>query len=218
MEVTGKDLMGTLKNFFPFLLRSTLLWMLFITGCAVTQPTQFYVLSPLQSPDPLISSTTPVRNVAVGIGPVDLAPYLDRPQIVKRRTLYELDLAEFHKWAEPLKDNVARVLEENLSHLLSTDRVLIFPWTGSADPDYQIPVNLKRFDSTVDGETILEAQWEIRGTTKTGSLPLQRSRIRVPATGTAYPETVAAMSQAIGDLSRTIAASIVSLHTSEQRP
>ncbi|UCC31474.1 MAG: membrane integrity-associated transporter subunit PqiC [Phycisphaerales bacterium] len=41
---------------------------------------------------------------------------------------HRLTLAEFDRWAEPLAFGFSRVLAENLSALLLTDRVLLFPW------------------------------------------------------------------------------------------
>jgi hypothetical protein len=42
----------------------------------------------------------------------------------------ELQSDTFSQWAEPLETNFARVLAENLSVLLTTERVAVYPWQG----------------------------------------------------------------------------------------
>lgn len=186
--------------------------LLLLWGCASTQPSQFYILSPIPS-----SEKKPIGGVgdtalAIGVGPIELPGYLDRPHIVKRRNSHELQLGEFHKWAEPLKGNVTRVLAENLSVLLSTDQLYLFPWKRSAQFDYQVVVRITRFDTSPEGEAILNARWEIHGANETDVLVIRRSHFRTVVGGDGYQDTVAAMSQNLEDLSRDITTTIKSLN------
>jgi hypothetical protein len=48
-------------------------------------------------------------------------------------------LGEFDQWAAPLQDTFVRVLAENLSLLLGTDRVLLHPWPRTYDGVYGLP-------------------------------------------------------------------------------
>jgi len=66
-----------------------------------------------------------VQNV---VGPVELPEYLDRPQIMTCESRNELQFAEFDRWAGSLEKAFSRVLAVNLSILLSTDRVAVYPW------------------------------------------------------------------------------------------
>jgi len=59
-------------------------------GClGGTVPTRFYVLAAVDGP--VVSGD---RALSVGAGPVNLAGYLDRPQIVTRPAADKVDLAE----------------------------------------------------------------------------------------------------------------------------
>ena len=100
-------------------------------------------------------------KISLGIGPIELPPYVDRPQIVTRSGDNRLHLAEYDRWGEPLKEGVARVLAENLSTIVGTDHVVLFPWKASEIPDYQITVNVTRFDATATGTAVLTARWSI---------------------------------------------------------
>ena len=79
-----------------------------MAGCNLTasQPTHFYVLTPLTRADRLQPITGDKLELALGVGPVTLPSYLDRPQIVTRLESNRLDMAEFEQWAEPLQESV----------------------------------------------------------------------------------------------------------------
>ena len=65
--------------------------------------------------------TAAAQGPVIGVGPITVPKYLDRPQIVTRSGRNQLALGEFDRWAEPLQDNVLRVLAENLAFLIPTD-------------------------------------------------------------------------------------------------
>jgi uncharacterized protein len=73
-----------------------------MAGCASTQPSRFYVLTDLASVESPPQVTTAGQGPAVGVGPVTLPKYLDRPQIATRAGRHELAYDEFERWAEPL--------------------------------------------------------------------------------------------------------------------
>ena len=61
-----------------------------LSGCGTTQPAKFYTLSPVQAPE----KTVPL-DITVNITMVNLADYIDRPQIVTRSSDYEISINEF---------------------------------------------------------------------------------------------------------------------------
>ena len=98
-------------------------FVLSLLGCGTSQPSHFYLLRALSPASASDLSETKQSSLSIGLGPVTFPEYLNRPQIVTKAGAHEVELAEFHKWAEPLKENVVNVLQENLSGLLSTDRI-----------------------------------------------------------------------------------------------
>ena len=107
-------------------------------GCGTSQPSHFYLLRALSPASVSGLSETKQPGLSLGLGPVSFPKYLDRPQIVTKASAHEVELAEFHKWAEPLSENTSHVLAENLAALLSTDRIVQYPWKRSEHPDYQL--------------------------------------------------------------------------------
>ena len=86
--------------------------LLTLAGCA-DKPTRLYVLTATTEKP---AATSP-SGLAIGIGPITLPKYLDRPQIVSSVEANSLDQANFDQWGGDLNDNITRVLATNLSNL-----------------------------------------------------------------------------------------------------
>src|SRR5919108_2844543 len=95
---------------------------LVIGGCA-SQPSRFYLLSAGPNAETASLEMSGRQGPTIGVGPVTLPRYVDRPQIVTRTSPYELKVAEFDRWGEALDPNFSRVLGENLALLLPSARV-----------------------------------------------------------------------------------------------
>src|SRR5215472_11452912 len=166
-------------------------------GCASSPPTRFYVLPPLAG-----AETAPLaaqHDLTIGVGPVTLHPYLDRPQIVTRASRTRLMLGEFDQWGAPLHDSVTRSLAEHLSLLVPTDRVVLHPWSRTTVPDYQVTVDVLQFDAGPSGEVILAARWQILNAEEK-ALVMRTSRLTAAAGGHDYEATVTAMSHTLDAL------------------
>jgi uncharacterized protein len=53
--------------------------LLVLSGCANTPPTRFYVLPALTGAETVALSSVVKADLTIGVGPVTLPPYLDRP-------------------------------------------------------------------------------------------------------------------------------------------
>ncbi len=178
---------------------------LILAGCGGSQPSNYYLLSSLSTPGTTIQSASPDQLV-IGVGPVTLPAYLDRPQLVTRASANRLDLAEFDRWAEPLQDMFSRTLAENLSALVGTDLVLVLPSRYAPDLDYQVAVEVLRFDRSAGGETELLARWTILTGDETKILAARKSLITERVSRDSSPEEIiVAMSRSVEMLSREIA-------------
>ena len=180
-------------------------------GCGTSQPSQFYLLRALSPASASDLSETTQSNLSIGLGPVTFPEYLNRPQIVTQASAHEVDLAEFHKWAEPLKENVVNVLQENLSALLSTDRIVRHPWKRPSLLDYQLSLDVIQFDGTKNQEAILKVRWTLVGEEGETLLIEKRSYFTEPVGGLDYEDFVQAMSRTLDSLSHEIADAIKGL-------
>ena len=186
----------------------------FFWGCSVTsvlQPkkdlSEFYVLTPIQNAAtsaPLASGTSR-RTISIGLGPIKMPAYLSRPEIVTRTTANRIDLSDKDRWAEPVDKNFANVLAENLTSLLG-GRVVTFPWYRPAELDYQITLEISRFDTDPKGTAQLTGRWEIKDP-DTGAL-LNSGEANFTDPPLAGETAAATLSRALGDLSQQLADAI----------
>jgi len=174
-------------------------------GCAGTSaPARFYLL------DTEIESETSLEVkgedvVVISVGPVELPPYLDRPQIVTRLRPNRLHLGEFDNWAEPLQDTFARILVENLSSLLHEDRIVVLSQRGGSMAEYQLLVEVARLDNNTEGDALLTASWAIVEDDGNRILAARRSTYTESSGVRDYEAYAAGHSRNITALSRDIA-------------
>ena len=190
--------------------------LLIMGGCALMgkgtqQPTKSYVLHSLYSEETKPQPVTDLNDVGILVGPLRMAMYLDRSDVVIRDSQNKIDIADFSQWAGPLQENFSRVLAENLSVLLETDRVGIFPGGGVAIYDYNVTVNVTRFDGIPGGKTNLRARWAILDKTRKKILFEKHSLLSQPTKDDSIEAMVASQSQTVGALSREIAEAIKTL-------
>ncbi|HTI88434.1 MAG TPA: PqiC family protein [Alphaproteobacteria bacterium] len=173
-----------------------------LAGCAgQSTPSRYYVLSATGA-----DTDRRPEGPAISVGPVTLAKYLDRPQIVTRPTPNQLDVAEFDRWGGRLEDNVAQVLAEDLGRRLGTARVTTFPPEPIGRTDARVGVTIAQFERVASGDVVLDARWRLQ---RLGGEPvIDTVHIVKRVSGSGYAATVAAMSDALGDLSDRIAAAL----------
>ena len=182
-------------------------------GCGHTESAKFYVLNSLTGSSAEIKTVESHTKLVLGIGPINLPEYLDRPQIMIRTGGNELEFTEFHQWAEPLKDNFARVLGENLSVLLDTNRIHQFPWRRSAEIDYQLKVDVINFDGNLEGESVLTVRWTLYGKGPEKVLFQKKSTFKQAATGKDYGAMVSALNKTLEQFCGVVEKTIHSLIT-----
>jgi len=168
-------------------------------GCGARPETRLYLLSALAPDAPTAEGAG--QTMVIGLGPVTLPDYLDRPQIIFRVSANRLEAADTHRWAEPLSASVARVLAENLASQLPGSRILNYPWVSGETPDFQVRVEVLRFDAGPDEAVHLLANWSVKG--REGAP--RRVDLTVAAPTLDFESMVSAESQALFTLSREIA-------------
>jgi len=195
--------------FFGLLPVVLVMGLFFLDGClGRSQSPRFYTLSPLIEDKALAKSDTPARDTRIGIGPIKLADYLDHSKLVTRTGDNRLVKAEFDLWAGAFKDNLTNVLAENIGLLVPTERIYLYPWRLSEPMDYQIILDVVRFDGDLGKDAWLVARWSIIGGKQKEVLEVGRSSIREPVKGSGYDALVTAQSRALAQISHEIVEAI----------
>ena len=191
----------------------SLVWILLICllsagGCATSKPADFFVLSPINKVD--LEQTPPPLplNIIVGIGPVSIPRHLDRSEIVIKKGPNTIGLSDFNRWAGPIDDDILSVLRENLSILLSTDNITLYPWQSHMNVACQIVVEIIRFDGCPGDRVDLCARWKILDPKKDKLIVLKQTQVTEQLISKSFQALVEGESRALAALSRDIAAAL----------
>jgi len=179
------------QQFFYYLL--VLSGVVFMSGCGTVQKSDFYQLD-----EPTNHALTGVeKGPIIGLGPIQLPEYINRPQIITRNSAHHLNVSEFNRWVEPLNDSIMRMLVINLSNNLNSNRVYWIPRVERQFPlELRVAVDIGRFDGQLGKKVTLESRWSIFD--KNDQPLLTRvSLIEETVNGQSYNDLVIAMNRAL---------------------
>ena len=149
-------------------------------------------------------------ELALGIGPVTIPETVNRPNIVTPLDSNQVEVAEYHRWSEPLIENISRVVVTNIANRLSLSKLYAYPWLGNP-VDYQVRIDVLQMTGTPAESVSMQVRWQVL----TGEKPRQLLLTRITeydesisiegysAMVSAYSRLVAALSD---DISKAVAA------------
>ena len=173
----------------------------FLSGCATSKKTDFYQLEE----GPNASLTGVEKGAVIGVGPVQLPEYLNRPQIVTRSSQHRLNVSEFNRWVEPLSDSIGRLLVVDLSNNLNSNRVYRVPRNNRDQAlDLRVAIDFSRLDGELGKDIFLEARWTVFDKNNKPVLT-KVSLINTAVKGQTYVALVEAMNESLLTLGREIA-------------
>lgn len=127
-----------------------------LAGCSVHQPASLYQLDSGSPGQPTQSA-----GMAVLLGPVTLADYLQRETLLQRQPDGSLSAATDGRWAGSLSADIDQLLVRQLAWRLDSQRVVLSPATAGFSPDVQVLLSITRLDSGKSQSAILDAQWRL---------------------------------------------------------
>jgi len=194
-----------------------------LSGCISipNSPTpRFYALTPIGENKvgaDLVSARIPgaigdrLKGMIIGIGPVKIPEYLDRPQIVTQDKEKMLHLAQFDRWGESLDLGLARLIRENLTAILPGTKLTLYPWNPLITVKYQVLVEVIQLDSQLDRDMFFVVQWTVIDVQNSKTMMIKRSEFRLPIVSHNYVGLAQTLSTACSSLSDQIADALASL-------
>jgi uncharacterized lipoprotein YmbA len=170
-------------------------------GCA-SSSSRFYTLNSTAT-----GSGTTAASYGVAVGPVAIPALVDRPQFMVQVATNRVQIDEFNRWAEPLNDNIARVIAGDLAALLGTPQVATAP-LANFNPAYRVSIDIQRFESVRGKSVVVEAVWVVHRTATGGATCSGRTIASEPVSGDSFDALAAAHSRALAKVSADIAAVI----------
>ncbi len=136
-----------------------LLSVVLLNGCS-SAPIQFYMLNAQTGTPPLVNALP--AGTVLGLGPIHLPAYLDRPQLVTALSEHQYQLDEQSRWAERLDENIARALSLSLAKQLGIDQLVRYPWAARQAVDFQISLDILELHQTTSGQSRFSVQWQLK--------------------------------------------------------
>lgn len=181
--------------------------LLLLAACQSTPPLQQYTLLP-----PTTAVTAPARDPAfrVIVEPVTIPVQVDVPYFVVREGRNRLTSVETQRWAAPLADEVRAALIDGLHRgagiAVGTDST-----RAVGLPVYRLRVGLRRFDSVLGQQALIDAAWSVESLTDPDTGASCDSTVAV-SIGDGYPALADGHQRAMKELAGRIAAGIDSVH------
>jgi hypothetical protein len=168
-------------------------------------PTVFLVLTTMSASTP--TSAPALAGMSIGVGPVTLPAYLQRPQLVARVDATEVRVHEYARWSAPLTTLFAEAVAEQLMSQLSPRSVVVYPWPTAERPAVSVRIAVQQFEPMVPDSAILRARWEVvdRSGNPMAAPRVSEHRTEAPADPNDAP---IALSRLVGMLSSEIAAAL----------
>jgi len=211
----------------PILAALSLSLAVLLIGCS-SSPSRLYLLSSTETPAAkrpdvaagISGSSQPAARYPAGrvVGVAVTVPeYLDRLDVVERTSANELKPIYSAQWGESLATTATRAMAGNLSANLPSDDIVILPSRTQRVINYQVSLDLTKFESDSEGNSTLAGRWSIADVNGVERMSgrVQHSEM---AAGAGYDAMAAAMSRNLGAVSGEIAAALRQVATADAAP
>jgi hypothetical protein len=133
-----------------------------LAACGTTPPVRHYTLGPSASLTAAPPAGPALGGSSLVVGPVSVPAAIDRLPIVRLLDGARADVSDGHRWAAPLKTEIARRVAGELARRTPYARAVAWPQASIAEPDLNLPIDVQRFDADGFERVTLEAVWTLR--------------------------------------------------------
>jgi uncharacterized lipoprotein YmbA len=163
-----------------------------------TPETHYFVLNPAST------STLNTKNATtlILIEPIQLAKYLDQAGIVLQTNTHEIEVANYHRWAEPLKSNLHRYILKTIS--TNSNRNFLDKNQANHSAVQTLTITVNEFNGTTSGKALLSGNWRLE---KIGSDEILTNHVfqyETELKTSGYPELVNQLAKLLDQLCNDI--------------
>ncbi len=140
----------------------------------------------------------------VGIGPIKIPEYLNRPQIATVNMNRMLTFAQFDRWAEPLDLSMLRVLSENLASSMAGADIEMYPWNILIPVRLQVVLDVMQIDIELEKDLIFVVRWSVLDLKNKSLVFSRRTVLKEPVKPSNYSGVASALSSVLRRLGNEI--------------
>ncbi|HTY04381.1 MAG TPA: PqiC family protein [Rhodocyclaceae bacterium] len=172
-------------------------------ACANSPAVQYFTLDDGR-PAAMQSQAGP----SIAIAQVNLPELIDRPQLVVRAPGHQVEINDMYAWAEPLRQQIPRLLAKSMGEELDSFNVVSLPMDAQDyDMDFYVTLDIQRLEAIAGEGVNLDVIWRV--VSREGDVLTGRCMVSEPLTAkeseNEYRTAVAAQSRALKSLARKIA-------------
>ncbi|MDW3095546.1 MAG: PqiC family protein [Gammaproteobacteria bacterium] len=174
---------------------NTIILCIFVSSCSIggtTRSSQFYVLDAIATAD-----SHEAKNLHLGVGPILVPGYINRPQIVTKSESAELIYAEFERWAEPMDEMFTRTLTQNITINSGSNSIISHPWSSNANLNKELTAKIIKFENNSKGHALLIVQWQLLNKDDKKQASSVYSEFSASARSTSTPDRVSALNDTV---------------------
>ncbi|MDD5664826.1 MAG: PqiC family protein [Candidatus Omnitrophica bacterium] len=143
-------------------------------------------------------------GAVVGIGPIKIPEYLNRPQIATVNKNRMITFAQFDRWGEPLDLSILRVLSENLASSMTGVDIEMYPWNMLMPVRLQVVLDVVQIDVELEKDLIFVVRWSVLDLKNKSLVLSKRTVLKEPVKPSNYSGVAAALSSVLGRLGNEI--------------
>ena len=179
-----------------------------LCACSIggkTRSSQFFILEEkIDEPQ-----SNDLSDLRLGVGPIMIPGYIDRPQIVTKTETAEVQVEEFARWAEPLGEMFMRTLAQNIRELTNSQQIHSHPWPNLVELDYRVGGKVIKFENDPQGNALLIVHWGLIDENNSREVTnITHSEYRARAKSTDYSAKVDALNDTLAQFARDIVNSL----------
>lgn len=175
-----------------------------LAACQSAAPIRYYTLLP-----PSGSEGAPAQDPAyrVVVEPIVVPAQVDTPYIVVREGRNRLVPVDDQRWAAPLAEEVRAAIVDGIAATVGAAGAGV----DSPLPAYRVRIALRRFDSVVGRQALVDAGWSIESTRDPKRNASCDSLVAV-SIAAGFPALADGHQRALAELARRIASGLEALH------
>lgn len=179
--------------------------LILLNACSFRSPqSQFYVMN---NGNPQIVSE---KSLSIIVTPVKVPDMLNKSQlVVYDKDSSEVQIMEFHRWAEVLPDVLQSAVTNDLMSYLPNAYVKR-AYFDSTDGQYSVNIEINRIEAYIDDKATLSAWWNISDA-KGKIIKRKQGVYAANVTGKTVGDLVNAEADAVHQMSREIAETLANL-------
>ena len=177
-----------------------------LCACSSSPPSRYFTLD-----DRLPQAEKPSSSPSVAVVRANVPDLIDRPQLVIHTAGNQVFFSEQYRWAEPLRQEIQRLMASDLGDLLHSSRVVALPVDALGfDVDFKLVLDVQRLDAVAGQSVDVDVLWRLEH--RSGKKLFGRSRLREPLTGAEGDYAIfvtgqrRALRRVADDIAQTIAA------------